>query len=381
MFSLSVSKMGEKEEMGFNNGPNPAKKSYNISKKSCYAFLFLAIAACVIVGLLVYYAGLPDCVKVSDGANGGKGDGDASGQKDKTGKKAKVTDVLLPRHLNPLSYNVRLVPFIVPDNYTIKGYVDIKMKAESSGRNVTVHILNMTLHEDRIFVEEVGSNRLINIKRHEYDKDRELYIAHLGQDLKVGKEYVIKIDFTGHLQDSLRGFYRSKYIDKNGQEKTIATTQFQATDARRAFPCFDEPALKAKFKISLGRTREHTSISNMPIIKGQEGVPMEGTNEYVWDHYEESVPMSTYLLAFVVSDFTFKLSAPTGNDVKFRVFARENAIDQVEYADSIGAKILKYFEDFFHVPYPLPKQDMIAIPDFSAGAMENWGLITYRWVN
>ena len=121
-----------------------------------------------------------------------------------------------------------------------------------------------------------------------------------------------------------------------------------------------------------------TSISNMPIKSDGKGVAMEDDAEYVWDHYDTTVPMSTYLLAFVVSDFENELSPPTGNGIQFRIWARKNALDQIDYAKSIGAKMLKYFEDYFSVKYPLPKQDMIAIPDFSAGAMENWGLITYR---
>ena len=88
--------------------------------------------------------------------------------------------------------------------------------------------------------------------------------------------------------------------------------------------------------------------------------------------------MSTYLVAFVVSKFGFEVSPATGNNVKFRIWARKDALDQIAYAKDVGPKMLEYFEGYFNVSYPLPKQDMIAIPDFSAGAMENWGLITYR---
>jgi len=97
-----------------------------------------------------------------------------------------------------------------------------------------------------------------------------------------------------------------------------------------------------------------------------------GLHTYVWDHYERSVPMSTYLVAFIVSDLD-KLE-----DGNFRVWARHDAINQSRYSLSIGPKILRYFEDYFKIKFPLPKMDMIALPDFSAGAMENWGLITYR---
>ena len=104
---------------------------------------------------------------------------------------------------------------------------------------------------------------------------------------------------------------------------------------------------------------------------------MEGTTEYVWDHYQESVKMSTYLVAFVVSKFKYK-EITRSNDVRFRIWSEPNSLDQTAYARDIGPKILEFFEGYFNVKFPLPKQDMIAIPDFGAGAMENWGLITYR---
>ena len=104
----------------------------------------------------------------------------------------------------------------------------------------------------------------------------------------------------------------------------------------------------------------------------------DDTDEYVWDVYQESVPMSTYLVAFVISKFGYDISPETDNGVMFRIWARKDALDQIAYAKEVGPRMLEYFETYFNVSYPLPKQDMIAIPDFSAGAMENWGLITYR---
>ena len=127
----------------------------------------------------------------------------------------------------------------------------------------------------------------------------------------------------------------------------------------------------------LGRTKEMSSISNMP--QQQTGVAMAGTEDYVWDVYQKSVKMSTYLVAFVVSKFQHLEAERLANNVTFRIWSLPASLDQTAYAGRIGPRVLEHFENYFQVPFPLPKQDMIAIPDFGAGAMENWGLITYRW--
>ena len=128
-------------------------------------------------------------------------------------------------------------------------------------------------------------------------------------------------------------------------------------------------------QVSLGRTKDMSSISNMPIESS--GVEMKGTSDYVWDQYQESVKMSTYLLAFVVSKFQFT-EVMRENNVSFRIWSNPNSLDQTEYAKDIGPKTLEFYEEYFNVKFPLLKQDMVAIPDFGAEAMENWGLIIYR---
>merc|ERR1719431_1916989 len=249
------------------------------------------------------------------------------------------------------------------------------MTCMSVASNVTLHVADMKVENKTVVVMEKGGNNL-HVDGINYDKDREFLIARLGQNLEVGKIYIIKIHYTAYLKDNLKGFYRSVYKDpKTGKDEYIAVTQFQATDARRAYPSFDEPGIKAKYEVSLGRKKDMSSISNMPIVR--EGVEMVGSDEYVWDHYQESVKMSSYLVAFVVSKFEYR-ETTRENGVRFRIWSVPHSLDQTEYARDIGPKILEFFEGYFNVKFPLPKQDMIAIPDFGAGAMENWGLITYR---
>ena len=287
-------------------------------------------------------------------------------------------------HLVPIKYNVKLIPFIIPDNFTIDGSVTVFFRAAERGsNNITLHSADMEIDRSSVKVREVDRNRRkikdIGVQSQGYDKDREFHITYIQGSIEKEKYYEISMNFVAHLNDNLKGFYRSVYKNrKTNEQEYIAVTQFQPTDARRAFPCIDEPAIKAKFEVSLGRLKEMTSISNMPLKQNGKGVPMKNTDEYVWDHYQESVPMSTYLVAFVVSRFGFEISPKTGNGVEFRIWARKDALDQIAYAKDIGPKILKHFEEYFNISYPLPKQDMIAIPDFGAGAMENWGLITYR---
>jgi len=279
--------------------------------------------------------------------------------------------VRLPSNIRPSKYQIHLIPFIIPDNFTISGHVEMDLDVSEPSDNITVHIYDMTIHErDVTVLKEDGS--MVDIVGHGYDEERQFYIIQLAE--AVSGKMKVSIFFTGVLNDELAGFYRSSYTE-NGEKRYIATTQFEATDARRAFPCFDEPAMKAVFQVNLGRLPSMSSISNMPIT--EEGVEIQGS-EYVWDVYQESLKMSTYLVAFVVSDFVYRKSEPMDNGVEFRIWSREGALDQTEWASIIGPQILHYYEGYFNTSFPLPKQDMIAIPDFSAGAMENWGLITYR---
>ncbi|KFQ38374.1 Endoplasmic reticulum aminopeptidase 1, partial [Mesitornis unicolor] len=182
----------------------------------------------------------------------------------------------------------------------------------------------------------------------------------------------LRIQYSANLSESFHGFYKSSYRTRDGERRVLAATQFEPTAARMAFPCFDEPAFKARFTITIRREPKHHALSNMPIVKSVNITPW-----LVEDHFDTTVKMSTYLVAFLVSDFK-SISRITGHGVKISVYTAPDKIDQADYALDAAVKLLDFYEDYFSIPYPLPKQDLAAIPDFQSGAMENWGLTTYR---
>ncbi|CAL7935732.1 unnamed protein product [Xylocopa violacea] len=347
----------------------------------CGAFFMGAafLISLVLTGLLVYH--LAPCLEekkcdhAGDFSNTQAFEGRGMFSTDTLGK--KKLDVRLPRAVIPDSYELKLIPFIQVGNFTFNGEVKILVNVTEDTRNVTLHAMDMNIDESFTYIKEYlpSSNvteKAIGIVEQKNDTERQFYVIRTRDTLKMGKQYVVHLKYVGQLNDYLQGFYRSSYTVAS-QTRWIATTQFQPTDARRAFPCFDEPALKARFQISIARPKNMTSISNMP-RKG-EPMPVPGLPNYMWDHYERSVPMSTYLVAFIVSDFEV-LKSESGRN--FRVWARSEAIEQARYTLDIGPRILEYYEDYFKIKFPLPKMDSVALPDFAAGAMENWGLITCR---
>jgi aminopeptidase N len=289
----------------------------------------------------------------------------------------KSRNVKLPRHLSPEKYNIFLTPFIEVGNFTIPGHVDIRINVlEDNTKNITLHAEKIDIYENTIKIVK-KHDKLVNIEGFGYDEERHCFIIFLANSLSKGENITLSIDFLAELNSDLSGFYRSSYFDEEkNQTEYIATTQFEAIGARRALPCFDEPAFKAIFQVNLGRLKDMNSISNMPAES--EDVPMKDNDEYMWDMYQDSPVMSTYLLAFIISRFTYRQSETLSNGVLFRIWSRKSVVDQTVLAAEVGPQILEFFERHYNVPFPLPKMDMIAIPDFGSGAMENWGLITYR---
>ena len=275
-----------------------------------------------------------------------------------------MNKIRLPKHIKPERYQLTIKPDL--NGFTFTGSETIFLRLEKSTREITLHAKDLKIFD----VEYSAKSQKVKPAQIKYDKKAETATFIFKRALKPGQGR-LALSFAGVLQDNMRGFYRSRYTHQ-GKEKHMATTQFEATDARRAFPCFDEPAQKAIFDVTLMVPKDMTAISNTietSIAEHEAG--------YKVVKFAPSPKMSTYLLAFIVGDFEF-IEGKTKDGVLVRVFVTPGKKHQAKFALETSIKVLEFYNQYFDIPYPLPVLDLIAIPDFSHGAMENWGAVTYR---
>ncbi|XP_015117204.1 endoplasmic reticulum aminopeptidase 2 [Diachasma alloeum] len=281
-------------------------------------------------------------------------------------------NVRLPAFSHPTRYNITIHPNLT--TLEVKGQVTIEFYVDRETNFIVFHSKNLTI-TDRMVVNRKGHEMKIS-KLLEYPAHQQLYLELEESKFRKRGNYTLHLRFISRLTTELEGFYLSSYKTAEGENRYLATTHFEPTYARSAFPCFDEPHYKAKFKVSIFRDRFHIALCNMPIVNTEDAGFYMGTG-LLRDEFQESVEMSTYLVAFVVCDFK-RISQLTSRNISVSVYAAESMLSQAQYALTIAVRTMDYFESFFGVNYPLPKQDLIAIPDLAAGAMENWGLVSYR---
>ncbi|XP_074526657.1 endoplasmic reticulum aminopeptidase 1-like [Halichoeres trimaculatus] len=271
----------------------------------------------------------------------------------------------LPTTISPIHYDLTIHPNLTTLDFT--GVARIQLDVHEDTSIIILHAKQMQISNVLLLAPE-GVRPLQVL---EYPRFHQLALLS-DSVLTKGRKYEVQLAFAANLSDSFHGFYKSSYRTSSGEVRVMASTQFEATFARGAFPCFDEPAFKANFTIRIIREPRHITISNMPKVKT---VDLPGG--LLEDHFDTTVEMSTYLVAYIVSDF-LSVSKTTQHGVKISVYAVPEKIDQTAFALDAAVKLLDFYDDYFDIPYPLPKQDLAAIPDFQSGAMENWGLTTYR---
>ncbi|XP_054041901.1 endoplasmic reticulum aminopeptidase 1-like [Rissa tridactyla] len=275
--------------------------------------------------------------------------------------------VRLPKDVVPLRYHLVIHPNLTTLTFAGSAAIEVTVTWQTSA--VVLHSKHLGIARATV---EAGHGRPAQEARVVEHQALEQVALLTAEPLRAGHNYTLRIQYRANLSESFHGFYKSTYRTREGELRVLAATQFEPTAARMAFPCFDEPAFKARFSIKIRREPKHLALSNMPIVKSVNLTPW-----LVEDHFDTTVKMSTYLVAFIVSDFK-SVSKITSRGVKISVYTVPDKIKQADYALDAAVKLLDFYEDYFSIPYPLPKQDLAALPDFQSGAMENWGLTTYR---
>uniref|UniRef100_A0A8C7XL26 Aminopeptidase n=1 Tax=Oryzias sinensis TaxID=183150 RepID=A0A8C7XL26_9TELE len=284
----------------------------------------------------------------------------------------------LPDYLKPVHYDLHLEPDLDKDTYT--GTVHIQVEVSSPTRHLWLHIRETFVSSmpalKRLTIE--GGQQEVAVKACFEYKPEQYVVVEAAEELAPtapGQPYLLSLDFQGWLNGSVVGFYRVIYTEE-GVTKKIAATDHEPTDARKSFPCFDEPNKKATYNISITHHKDYRALSNMP----QEVKCCLLPGNKLKTSFQKSVPMSTYLVCFAVHQFEF-VEKMSKRGIPLRIYAQPSQLGTAEFAANTTKVIFDYFEEYFDMFYSISKLDQIAIPDFGTGAMENWGLVTYRETN
>ncbi|KAF5116684.1 hypothetical protein DV454_001537 [Geotrichum candidum] len=293
---------------------------------------------------------------------------------------------ILPKGLTPVHYDLKVFNIDIP-NLTFAGTVAIEYSVQKAVSTIYLNARDLEVTQATVAAFSSKTESTIPVKSISYDKATEIVSIDLLQTIDENStKVVVTVDYTAIIQTNMAGFYRSQYKDQNGNDAVMLSTQFEATDARRAFPCADEPDLKATFDVSVEVPEDWTALSNMPVISsttpGDGKKSADSAKSVKIVKFETTPIMSTYLLAWAAGDFeyveAFTERSYNGKKVPVRVYTTRGLSKQGELALHSATKIIDYFSTVFDIDYALPKADLLAVHEFSHGAMENWGLVTYR---
>ncbi len=289
----------------------------------------------------------------------------------------------LPRAIEPLAYRVELVPDLEAARFS--GSVEVDVRVHEPTEHVVLNAAELEIATASVIVVAGGNEgtadaadaagaRATLEATTALDEATERLVLTLPTPLPKG-DATVRISFSGTLNDQLRGFYRSTFTDEEGRAHTVATTQMEATDARRAFPCWDEPDRKATFEVTLVVDEDLAAYSNSPVV-AEEPVVVDGARKRRV-RFAPTMKMSSYLVAFVVGPLEATEPVVVGG-VPVRVVHAPGKEQLTAYALDVARHSLEFFPAYFGIPYPGQKLDLVAIPDFAYGAMENLGCVTFR---
>ncbi|TRM61760.1 peptidase family M1-domain-containing protein [Schizophyllum amplum] len=306
---------------------------------------------------------------------------------------AEQSKFRLPTNVRPTHYDVTIQTDL--EKLTFSGFVKISLDVKEETKDLVLHSAALELSPARVYSEALKTEQTQSGQS--FEESQERLTVSFPNALPAGSKALLTIPFHGPLTGNLMGYYKSTWEDE-GVKKSYALTQFEPTAARRAFPCWDEPLLKATFAITLVSRSGTVSLANMNDISeikysGGSALPQDADmanllkstcaeGDWIITKFATTPPMSSYIVAWANGEFehlstTVKLPV-SGKELPLRIFATKDNIHQAEFALEVKAKVLPLYEQVFEVGYPLPKLDTLVASDFDAGAMENWGLITGR---
>jgi tricorn protease interacting factor F2/3 len=264
------------------------------------------------------------------------------------------------KSIKPINYKIHLEPDL--EKFLFAGNTEILLEADHPVTEICLNVAELAIWTCRVKLEDTFVDCAFS-----FQPAKEDLRVHLPQEM-TGR-ISLAIDYLGKINAQMAGFYRSKYVLEE-QEKYIAVTQFEESDARRAFPCFDHPGSKATFDIEMIVDEDRVALSNMPVTDEER---LAGGKRRV--RFQQTPKMSTYLLFFGVGEFEFVQDRV---DERVRAATTPGMTKFAGLGLELGRKSLQFCEDYYGIDYPLPKLDLIAVTDFAFGAMENWGAITFR---
>lgn len=290
---------------------------------------------------------------------------------------------ILPDNVKPVNYDISLYDLELGSVFNYKGTIKIQIRVKRPTKEIVINAHRLKIHNVEVSSESTDLNKASDIS---YDEKSQRAILSFSQEIGTAENAILKADFTGIMNNDMAGFYRSKYKPSITPSKSVPTedndclmfsTQFESCDARSAFPCFDEPNLKASFDVNIEIPEDLIALSNMPekgVSKSKHGFKVVS--------FDRTPIMSTYLLAWAFGDFEyvedFTQRKYNGKPMPVRVYTTKGLKEQARFGLKNASQVVDYFSEIFGIDYPLPKLDLLAVHDFSHNAMENWGLITYR---
>ncbi len=286
------------------------------------------------------------------------------------GKKVKR----LFEQFQPQHYVLELQPD--KESMTFTGSVTIiGQKVGQPSHKLILHYKDLRISSANVIKHDKKGDQSYIVNRVNHHKSFDEARIHTKDKIYPGR-YTIRLDFSGKITRQMNGIYPCLF-DHEGQKKKLIATQFESHYARQVFPCIDEPEAKSTFELTLTTPAGETVLSNTP-IKNQKKVKTSKTKgSLIKTTFETTPRMPTYLLAFVYGELKYK-EAKTKQGTVIRSYATADNVDFTKFALNTAVKCLEFYNEYFNIPYPLPNCDLVALPDFAAGAMENWGCITFR---